>query len=290
VVRPFCLYIVQELGDETYDLTLDLLLLLRFLTFIMEPQPIANVPIQVIKEDFDQKCQESRASYISDDENVDIETTRDAIAVDEKHVYDLDRVVSHATQRTRKSAIDLLEEPPDGGWNAWLKVFGCFLMYANTLYVQVLIMLPASSISFLTQLRSFQVAFGAYQTYYQRHFLASSSPSKISWIGTIQSWFLITTGVLSGPLFDLGWFRPMLIAGNLLIILGLFTLSVSRSYTAVFLSQGACIGLGIGLLYVPSMALLGLSFKKKLSVAQGIVTSGNAVGKYIPEDLGITWN
>jgi MFS family permease len=87
------------------------------------------------------------------------------------------------------------------------------------------------------------------------------------------------TGVLSGPLFDLGWFRVMLIAGNALIVLGLFMLSISRNYAAVFLSQGICIGLGIGLLYVPSIALLGLSFKRRLSVVHGIVTSGNTVGK-----------
>jgi MFS family permease len=114
------------------------------------------------------------------------------------------------------------------------------------------------------------------------------TPSAISWIGTIQSWFLITTGVISGPLFDLGWFRPMLFAGNGLIIFGLFMLSLSRSYATVFVSQGICIGLGIGLLFVPSMALLGLSFNRKLSFAQGIVTSGNAVGKlaYLRVEIG----
>ena len=71
----------------------------------------------------------------------------------------------------------------------------------------------------------------------------------------------------------------MLFAGYSLIIFGLFMLSISRSYATVFLSQGVCIGLGIGLLFVPSMALLGLSFNRRLSFAQGIVTSGNAVGE-----------
>jgi len=37
-------------------------------------------------------------------------------------------------------------------------------------------------------------------------------------------------------------------------------------------------GLGAGLLYVPSLALVGLSFSKKRALAQGIVTSGIAVG------------
>jgi hypothetical protein len=36
---------------------------------------------------------------------------------------------------------------------------------------------------------------------------------------------------------------------------------------------------GAGLLYVPSLALVGLSFSSKRALAQGIVTSGIAVGK-----------
>lgn len=70
----------------------------------------------------------------------------------------------------------------------------------------------------------------------------------------------------------------MLILGNGLVIFGIFMLSLSRTYAEVFLSQGICMGLGAGLLYVPSMALVGLSFKRRRALAQGIVTSGIAVG------------
>lgn len=126
--------------------------------------------------------------------------------------------------------------------------------------------------------RGFTLTFGAFQTYYQHNFLSSSSPSAISWIGTVQSWMLIIVGVLSGPLFDLGWFRPMLVAGNFLVVFGIFMLSLCKAYWQVFLAQGICMGLGAGLLYVPSLALIGLSFSKKRSLAQGITTSGIAVG------------
>lgn len=51
----------------------------------------------------------------------------------------LDRTVSRMTQRTGRSTrsvvIDPDAEPPDGGIHAWLKVYGCFLMYANTMHV-----------------------------------------------------------------------------------------------------------------------------------------------------------
>ncbi|KAF2097857.1 MFS general substrate transporter [Rhizodiscina lignyota] len=159
---------------------------------------------------------------------------------------------------SKRSDIDPSTQPPDGGLNAWLKVFGCFLIYSN--------------------IWGFTLTFGAFQTYYQHTFLSSSSPSAISWIGTIQSWLLIIIGVLSGPLFDLGWYRPMLILGNFLVVFGIFMLSLANNYWQVFLSQGVCMGLGAGLLYVPSLALIGLSFSRKRALAQGITTSGIAVG------------
>jgi hypothetical protein len=36
---------------------------------------------------------------------------------------------------TKTSAIDPEAKPPDGGLDAWLKVFGCFLIYSNIWYV-----------------------------------------------------------------------------------------------------------------------------------------------------------
>ncbi|QDS71643.1 hypothetical protein FKW77_007480 [Venturia effusa] len=159
---------------------------------------------------------------------------------------------------SKDGAIDPFGQPPDGGLNAWLKVLGCFLIYSN--------------------IWGFTLTFGAFQTYYQHDFLKDSSPSAISWIGTVQSWLLILVGVLSGPLFDLGWFRPMLVIGNLFVVFGIFMLSLCKTYWQVFLAQGVCMGLGAGLLYVPSLALVGLSFSSKRAIAQGIVTSGIAVG------------
>jgi hypothetical protein len=62
--------------------------------------------------------------------------SEDDIAIDEINASSgLDRITSRQTHRSRRSEIDPFTEPPDGGLNAWLKAFGCFLMYANTLYV-----------------------------------------------------------------------------------------------------------------------------------------------------------
>ncbi len=57
---------------------------------------------------------------------------------------------------------------PDGGWAAWLTVFGAFLALVCT----------------FGQLNSF----GTFQTWYSEHQLSHLPPSTISWIGSLQLW------------------------------------------------------------------------------------------------------
>lgn len=181
-----------------------------------------------------------------------------------------------------------LPPPPDGGLHAWLKVFGGFLVYINVWYVppapvaQPHRTLHSTKCQYIRPSnhgnRGFTLCFGVFQSYYKDHLLTSSSPSAISWIGTVQGWLLVLVGVLSGPLFDLGYFRPMLYIGNFMVVLGIMMTSLSTKYWQVFLSQGICMGFGSGLLYVPSLALIGIWFEKRRALAMGIVMSGIAVG------------
>lgn len=114
------------------------------------------------------------------------------------------------------------------------------------------------------------------RTYISSH---SSDELQISWVGTVQSALLSIIGVLAGPLFDLGAYRLMIIAGALLVIVGLFMLSLSTAYYQIFLSQGLCIGIGGGLLYVPSLALVSNSFTaKRRPLALGTLTCGIGIG------------
>ncbi|KAF2877003.1 major facilitator superfamily domain-containing protein [Massariosphaeria phaeospora] len=154
-----------------------------------------------------------------------------------------------------------LPPPPDGGLHAWLKVVGGFLVYIN--------------------IWGFTLTYGAFQAYYKTDLLSASNPSAISWIGTVQAWLLIFVGVLAGPLFDLGYFRSMLYVGNFLVVFGIMMLSLCTTYWQVFLAQGVCMGLGAGLLYIPSMALVGIWFSRKRALAMGVVMSGIAVGGVI---------
>ncbi|KAI2787987.1 hypothetical protein POX_f08370 [Penicillium oxalicum] len=124
-------------------------------------------------------------------------------------------------------------------------------------------------------------AFGSFQSFYALTYIPSSSSSSISWVGTFQSWLMIACGLISGPLFDMGFFWSMMISGTLLSVLGFMMLSLSKEYYAIFLSQGITIGLGFGLLYVPTIALISRRFSRNRAVALGVATSGAPAGGII---------
>jgi MFS family permease len=131
------------------------------------------------------------------------------------------------------------------------------------------------------QKRGLSFAFGSFQSFYGLTYIQLSTASDIAWIGTIQSWLLIVGGLLSGPLFDLGYYKVMIFVGSFLGVLGMMMLSLANTYYAIFLSQGICMGLGFGLLYVPSIALVSRSFTTRRAVALGVSTSGAPAGGII---------
>lgn len=146
-------------------------------------------------------------------------------------------------------------------------------------------------------LRGFTFAFGLFQNYYETDLLRDMNPSAISWVGTTGSYLLIVTGVISGPLFDLGFYRVMLFGGAAVSTFGCMMLSLSTKYYQILLSQGICMGLGCGVLYVPGLALVSRSFTTRRAVALGIVTCGAPIGGIIYtivfnqliDDIGFDW-
>jgi MFS family permease len=84
--------------------------------------------------------------------------------------------------------------------------------------------------------------------------------------------------VLSGPIYDLGYYRTLVYSGCLLSVFGFMMLSLSTQYYQLFLSH-TCNGIGSGLLYVPTLALVAQGHGKTRSLAMGIVASGIALGR-----------
>lgn len=93
----------------------------------------------------------------------------------------------------------ILPPQTDGGFACWVQVLGSFALWMNTWGIIN--------------------TYGAFQTTYET--MLPQSPSQIAWIGSIQTFLLFFVGILSAPLMDVGRCRPLLVAGNFLVVFGL---------------------------------------------------------------------
>ncbi|OOF92824.1 hypothetical protein ASPCADRAFT_54322 [Aspergillus carbonarius ITEM 5010] len=150
---------------------------------------------------------------------------------------------------------------PNGGFLAWYQVMGSFFLFFNCWGVVN--------------------TFGVYQTYYEQNLLKARSAMDISWVGSIQAFLLVFVGVVTGPLYDYGYFRVLIGVGSILVVFGMMMTSICHEYWEVMLAQGIVVGLGSGCLFVPSVAILPTYFSTKKALAQGIAASGSSLGGVI---------
>ncbi|RYP59398.1 hypothetical protein DL771_010900 [Monosporascus sp. 5C6A] len=107
------------------------------------------------------------------------------------------------------------------------------------------------------------------------------APSTISWIGSLQTWLTLLIGAFSGRLLDAGLFVPTFLVGSVLQVLGMFLMSISTEYWHLMLTQGVLTGIGGGIFFTPSLALISTYFQSKRALAVGIATTGNSAGGMI---------
>ncbi|CAF9921540.1 MAG: hypothetical protein HETSPECPRED_004578 [Heterodermia speciosa] len=161
-----------------------------------------------------------------------------------------------------------------------LLLFGSFLLVFNTWYVKrSLYTITVESDLSLNYHRGLLNSFGAYQAYYSTDFLSHKSSSAISWIGTIQAFLLDIVGVAVGPIFDRGYLHTLVYTGSILIVFGMLMLSLCTTYWQVLLTQGVCVGIGMGFVFIPSVAVVTATFEKKRAIAVGIAASASSVGE-----------
>jgi nitrate/nitrite transporter NarK len=88
-------------------------------------------------------------------------------------------------------------------------------------------------------------------------------------------------GMLTGPLYDAGYFRSLLVFGSIMLVFGQMMLSLCTQYWQVLLAQAICIGVGTGAIFIPSMAILSTYFDTHIGLAIGIAASGSSLGGVI---------
>jgi MFS family permease len=157
------------------------------------------------------------------------------------------------------------EEPPnppepqqDGGLRAWLQVFACWLLFANTYG--------------LTN------SFAIFETHYT-HTFPHISHSTISWVGSLQVFLTYFIGVFAGKAIDGGHVRLVVITGIVFEISGTLGTSWCKEFWQIVLCQGVVVGMGNGMLAFTSAAIIPHYFTKRRMLAAGVVSTGSSVGE-----------
>ncbi|KAJ7734808.1 MFS general substrate transporter [Mycena metata] len=124
-------------------------------------------------------------------------------------------------------------------------------------------------------------SWGVFQAYYQQKLLHNSTPSQISWIGSVQHGMIFIFALFVGRLFDIGYYRVPFAAGGALILLATFLLPQCTEYWQFLLCQGFCIGIGSGLMFCTMIIVVTHWFQKRRGFALGVTSCGGAIGATI---------
>ncbi|KAI0350162.1 MFS general substrate transporter [Trametes cingulata] len=166
--------------------------------------------------------------------------------------------MTQAEKGSTSSGAPVAPSYPDGGVRAWLTVLGAFLALFCT----------------FGQLNSF----GTFQTWYAEHQLHGLPPSTIAWIGSLQLWIFFFSGGFVGLAFDAYGPRIIMIPGSFVLVFSTMMTSLASQYYQFILAQGILFGLGVGMMFYPSLSAISTHFDKYRGTAVGIAIAGSGVG------------
>ncbi|KAG7402911.1 MFS transporter asaE [Fusarium oxysporum f. sp. rapae] len=167
-------------------------------------------------------------------------------------------------------------EPPNGGV-AWFVVLGTWC---------------ASFCSF-----GWINSVGAFQEYYENELLPNYSSSTISWIPSLQIFFMMAMGPIVGKIYDCYGPRYLLFGGSLLHVFGLMMASLATKYYQILLSQGVCSAIGVAAIFQAALNVIHGWFTTKTGSAFGIMATGSSLGGIVfpimvtrlIKDVGYSW-
>ena len=114
--------------------------------------------------------------------------------------------------------------------------------------------------------------------YLSHHLFADARPLDYALIGGFNFAFALLVAPLATLLMRRYGVRAPMFLGVILLPGGFVSASFASRAWHLYLSQGLCVGLGIGLLYIPAAAVVPQWFSKKRSLAFGICAAGSGVG------------
>ncbi|KAI2627783.1 major facilitator superfamily domain-containing protein [Hypoxylon sp. NC1633] len=122
---------------------------------------------------------------------------------------------------------------------------------------------------------------GVFQDQYQFNQLKDYSASDISWISSLQVFFLVFGGLLVGKMLDdYGPGLPLAL-GTFLHVFGLMLTSVADNYVSIMLCQGVLSPIGASMVFYPAFNCASTWFLKKRGAALGLIAMGSSIGGVI---------
>ncbi|KAH8667743.1 major facilitator superfamily domain-containing protein [Ilyonectria robusta] len=152
-------------------------------------------------------------------------------------------------------------DAPNGGTTAWLVVLGAWC---------------TSFCSF-----GWINSVGVFQEYYQNNMLKDYSASTISWIPSLQIFFMMGMGPIIGMVYDRYGPRHLILAGTFLHVFGIMMTSLGKEYYQIMLAQGVCSALGVSAIFQPALNTIHGWFSTNSGAAFGILATGSSIGGVI---------
>lgn len=123
-------------------------------------------------------------------------------------------------------------------------------------------------------------SFGVFQAHYTSINPPLSDVSSIAWVGSTQAFLLLFIAPICGRLCDAGYARLLIRVGTVLIVAGILCTSYAKTFLPTIFAQGILTGLGLGMLFTPSMAILPPYFRegRRRATAVGLAVSGSGLG------------
>ncbi|RPA75383.1 major facilitator superfamily protein [Ascobolus immersus RN42] len=170
-----------------------------------------------------------------------------------------------------------LAAPPDGGYG-WVVVGACATLNGFTWGVNA--------------------SYGVYLAHYlQSDQFPEATPTDYAFIGGLNfSIAMLVAPLVTPTAREIGPRKTMFI-GVAIQTLGWILASFCKRIWQLYLTQGILIGLGLGFIFIPSIAVMSQWFSKKRSLANGISAAGSGLGgliwsfltRAVIDKLGIEW-
>ena len=179
--------------------------------------------------------------------------------------YENDRIIALQAipydaegQTTRTGVINDADHFPEGGREAWLVVFGAFML-----------LFPSFGL---------MVSIGTLQEYWHAHQLAAYTVRDVGWIPSVFTYLALGLGIWVGPLFDRYGPRYIALIGSSAYVVMTFLLAECQDFWQFLLCCGFLGGVAGATLTTTSLAAVSHWFKRRRGLTQGLAMTGSSFG------------